>query len=349
MQGAPRKSLFGKLMWHLLRINTSTTIKAYRGFANNNSIVLYGHVLKISPVTRRHFRKNFLINLLALIRLFIVKPVPRALLCVEFAAKTYYTNSEDDGFFRFEIPLPAPLQPGWHYATIQLIRTPNKRTVVAEAPFFSPFLTQYGFISDIDDTFLISHSATIAKRLYVLFTKNAWSRKPFTGVVNHYQWLSSLGTDAASLNPFFYVSSSEWNLYDYILEFASKNKLPSGVYLLNQMKTFSQLLNTGKNKHKTKFFRITRILEAFPNLEFVLLGDDTQEDPAIYAAVVKHFPNRIKAVYIRQLKDEATAVAEQSIQEIRERNVEASYFRHSDDALQHSAEIFNKEVRANQT
>lgn len=338
--GNNEQPLFARMMWRLLRINTSTTIKTYRGFANSTSVILYGHVFKISPVTRKHFRKSFLINLFALIRLFIVKPVPRAFLKVTFHSKEYFTHSEDDGFFRFEIPLRTPLKPGWHSATITLIRSTGKRLVTAEAPFFSPYLTQYGFISDIDDTFLISHSSTIAKRLFVLFTKNAWSRKPFNGVVKHYQWLAQSGKDNRNGNPFFYVSSSEWNLYDYILEFSAKNELPSGVYLLNQIKTFSQLLKTGKNKHKTKFFRITRILESFPNLQFILLGDDTQEDPSIYAAVVLHFPNRIRAVYIRQVEEEKAEAAVKKLQEISSRNVEVCYFADSAIALQHSSQLF---------
>ena len=120
---------------------------------------------------------------------------------------------------------------------------------------YIPYNTQYGFISDIDDTFLISHSSNLRKRLFVLFTQNARTRKPFVGVVNHYQLLANSNTTPDAPNPFFFVSSSEWNLYDYILEFTIVNEIPKGIFLLNQLKRFNQLLKTGQNNHQAKFTR----------------------------------------------------------------------------------------------
>ena len=51
-------------------------------------------------------------------------------------------------------------------------------------------------------------------------------------MVKHYQALAHAGTVPHEPNPFFYVSSSEWNLYDYIREFAKKNEMPKGIYLV---------------------------------------------------------------------------------------------------------------------
>jgi phosphatidate phosphatase APP1 len=85
-----------------------------------------------------------------------------------------------------------------------------------------PYVNQFAFISDIDDTFLISHSGNLRKRLFVLLTENARSRKPFEGVVNHYNLLSLAGALEKTNNAFFYVSSSEWNLYEYIREFSKQ-------------------------------------------------------------------------------------------------------------------------------
>jgi phosphatidate phosphatase APP1 len=59
-------------------------------------------------------------------------------------------------------------------------------------------------------------------------------------VVNHYQLLATSGQITNNSNPFFYVSGSEWNLYDFIVEFFRINNLPKGVFLLNQLKAFSQ-------------------------------------------------------------------------------------------------------------
>ncbi len=147
------------------------------------------------------------------------------------------------------------------------------------------------------------------------------------------------GAPDKTSNPFFFVSSSEWNLYDYISEFSELNKLPKGVYLLNQLKLFSQVIKTGQNNHKTKFMRISRIMEAYPGQRVVLLGDDSQEDPVIYAAITNHFKNQVHAVYIRKTVKNPKVNVEERIKEMEANGALCSYFSHSSEAVIHSKQI----------
>jgi phosphatidate phosphatase APP1 len=256
----------------------------------------------------------------------------------------HHTQSEKDGFFRFEIPLHQPVKPGWHEVQVFLLRRKADTTKAqGKGTVYVPHINQYTFISDIDDTFLISHSSNLRKRIFVMLTENAHSRQPFEGVVKHYQLLSKAGLTEEEMqyesNPFFFVSSSEWNLYDYIREFCIKYELPRGVYLLNQLKTFSQVWKTGQNNHSTKFMRIVRILEAFPKQKFILLGDDTQEDPTIYASVVEHFPDKILAVYLRKVRKTTKPTVLPAIEKMKAAGVLCCYFAESSEAISHSATI----------
>jgi phosphatidate phosphatase APP1 len=179
----------------------------------------------------------------------------------------------------------------------------------------------------------------MGKRLKVLFTQNARSRRPFEGVVQHYQLLALGNTTPDAPNPFFYVSSSEWNLYDYILEFTTVNGLPRGVFLLNVLKQFKEIFKTGQNNHHTKFTRIVRIMEAYPKQRFVLLGDSSQQDPYIYASIVKHFPKRIQAVYIRDVFAKSKQKVTEVLQQIETAGVPCCFFQHSSEAILHSRKI----------
>ena len=217
--------------------------------------------------------------------------------------------------------------------------TPETILAEGEGKVLIPYPTRFICISDIDDTFLISHSATIAKRLLVLLTENAHSRRPFEGVVAHYQLLANADEGLPMHNPFFYVSSSEWNLYDYILEFSKKNGLPKGVYRLSKLKRLSEVLKTGKGKHHTKFDRIVEIIETYPTRQFVLLGDDSQQDPIIYEAVVQQYPQQIRSVYIRQVHAEHKTRTEHLAAKIEAMGVACCYFAHSADARRHSVAI----------
>ncbi|MDB5241682.1 MAG: hypothetical protein JWP57_2307 [Spirosoma sp.] len=322
-----------------LKLTDKPTVKVYRGFGNAQELTIHGSVLRRSALPRNKNRDYAWINLLAVIRLFMVRPYAKAHVRVSFGEQTVYTKAAEDGYFRVTLPLPEPLPPGWHPVRAELLAdVDTTETVLAEgsSQVLVPHPTQIACISDIDDTFLVSHSATILKRLQVLLTENAHSRQPFEGVVAHYQLLAEANSGPNRTNAFFYVSSSEWNLYDYILDFSTVNGLPDGVYLLSQLKRFKDLLKTGQNKHTTKFNRIVRIIEAFPQQQFILLGDDTQEDPTIYASVVEHFPGQIQCVYIRQVYRKNQPETRATLNRIEAAGVLCCYFAHSADARQHS-------------
>ena len=58
--------------------------------------------------------------------------------------------------------------------------------------------------------------------------------------------------------------------------------------------------SAGHMGHKYK--EISNILLTYPHLDFVLIGDSGQEDPAIYRKIVSNFPGRILAIYIRDVQ-----------------------------------------------
>ena len=263
----------------------------------------------------------------------MVKPRPGVTVQFRWNDVLHTAIAAKDGFFRFEWQPGQLLVPGEYEVTVSLVANP---WIQATSKIIIPHVNRFAFISDIDDTFLISHSGKLHKRLFVLLTQNAHSRNSFESVVKHYQLLASAGAKAETSNPFFYVSSSEWNLYDYIRDFSAKEGMPAGVYLLNQLKQFSQVFKTGQNNHKTKFMRIARVLEAYPEQRFVLLGDDSQEDPNIYTSVHEHFRGQVFCIYIRcvgKLKkpfvDEMLLLA----------GMPYCYFMHSEEAIAHSAAV----------
>lgn len=336
-------SLFKRIkhkIFFWLRLNNHPVVKVYNGYGNADKILVIGHVLKLSPMPRKTFRQNWIANFFSIIRLFMVVPFSNAKILIKWGSETFETHTEKDGFFKFEICPKIDVEPGWHNVSAHLKEEywlPDK--ILGHGNIYIPFASQHAFISDIDDTFLISHSAKIRRRLYVLFTKNERTRKLFEGVIHHYQQMASSGQKGDNTNPFFYVSSSEWNLYDFIVEFARFNKLPKGVFLLGQMKRIKDFWKSGQNNHATKFMRIVRIIEAYPHLKFILLGDDSQQDPDIYSSIVSHFPEKIVAVYMRCVHSPNYERVKPIIDNIQMQGVECCYFKHSAEAMIHSKMI----------
>jgi len=338
VQNSISKRSFRDKLLHLLGLTNKPFIRVYHGYGHAGQLNLHGHVLRSGPLPRKKYSKSVVRNTLALLRLFLVKPYANVTVQMTWMGQIYSACTDTDGFFSIGWKDETFTKKGWYEVEVSALI--NGELIATEkGGVYIPFETQYGFISDIDDTFLISHSANLRKRLFVLFTENARSRKPFEGVVKHYQLLAQSHTTADAPNPFFYISSSEWNLYDYILEFTRINKIPEGVFLLNQLKLFRQLLKTGHNNHETKFARIVRILEHYPKQRFVLLGDSSQQDPYIYQAIVKHFPDQIYAVYIRDIYETNRIKVAEVLQSIESNGIPCCFFKHSLDAAKHSQKI----------
>nr|WP_246351064.1 App1 family protein [Deinobacterium chartae] len=130
--------------------------------------------------------------------------------------------------------------------------------------------------------------------LRLVLLHNAYTRLPFEGVASFYAALER-GTGEAP-NPIFYVSSSPWNLYDLLEDFLEHQGIPAGPLLLKDWSLWNLKAHTG---HKLGYIR--RLLEAYPRLPFVLIGDSGERDPEIYLEAVRKHPGRFRAVYIRDV------------------------------------------------
>lgn len=314
-------------------------VKVYHGYGHTHNLVLYGHVFQNKAVVQKQYTTRVLTNIIHLLRLFFVKPMPRVKLRLYWQDTFFETVTEDDGFFKFEWQSPTEVAAGWH--PVKVAHIDEKGVVVAtgEGKVYVPHSTQYVFISDIDDTVMVSYSATKFRRLRELLIRNPRTRQQFAKVSDWYLQLTNAHTDAATPNPFFYVSSSEWNLYDYLLEFFRFNKLPEGIFLLNQVKKWYQLLNTGKTKHAGKLLRIARILDVFPKQQFVLIGDNSQHDPDIYTAIAAKYPQKIFAIYIRNVRPEKEVLTRQTLATAEAAGVHSFLFTGSEEATAHGQSI----------
>lgn len=314
----------------------NATVKVYHGYGHTHDLVAYGHVFKNKTVYRNNYATNVLQNIIHLLRLFFVKPLPHAKVQLTWGNQVLYSTTEDDGFFKFEWKSDFEVTAGWHTVEVLFLNEDGDIAAAGQGKIFVPHSTQFAFISDIDDTVLMSYSATVVKRLRTLFTKNPHTRKAFADVVKHYELLAEAHTTSTVPNPFFYVSSSEWNLYDDLNEFFKHNGFPKGAFLLNQVKKWFQFFKTGKTKHGGKLLRVVRILNAFPKQQFILLGDNSQSDPSIYASIVEKYPGKIFAIYIRNIHRKNEAATKEILSGAERSGVLTCFFKTNKEAILHS-------------
>jgi len=323
-----------------LGLHMNIQIVTYMTYANSKELYIRGRVL-LNKNIEISDRDTIWKNLHNTYKRLNSVEIAGAKLKVKFSDTEHEFFSDEDGYFEFPLQLsnPLPAEELWHHPLIELLDASFgfHPPVHARAEVMTPPSTaKFGIISDIDDTVLTTHAQSLLKSTYMTFMHNAYSRLPFEGVSAFYEALQK-GVSGAEENPIFYVSSSPWNLYDLLVDFLELNKIPKGpLFLKDYGFTHNKLFTESHGIHKPKMIR--NILNAYPHLNFILIGDSGQHDPEIYAEIIKEFPGRILASYIRDVSvDERDIEVEKIAEGVMQHKVEMVLAENSYSAAKHAA------------
>jgi len=158
----------------------------------------------------------------------------------------------------------------------------------------------YGWavISDVDDT--IKRTLT-SSALGVLKTTFVDEPVPIEGMPELYQHI----IEKFQNPPFWYLSASPYNLYQFIRKFRDDFKFPPGQLILRDaswMSLAGLLASVTQGTQAYKVGRMKKIHSWFPKRSYICVGDSTQSDPEAYSEIYEKFPGWIKAIYIRRVK-----------------------------------------------
>ncbi len=258
-------------------------ILPYLGYGTPQKLTVRGRVLEDEGFTMAADADSRWRNLVRFWKRLESDEVPGARVRARCGRAGAEALTDGEGYFRLELATRA--KAGWNAVEVELAEDPR---VKAKAGVLVPSMkARFGVISDIDDTIVASNVTHKLRMIFTVALSNARTRKPFAGVAAFYRALH------AQLNPVFYVSKSPWNLYAPLIEYLEIQGLPLGPLLLRDFGWRAE------KEHKEK--SIEDILRTYPKLQFVLIGDSGEKDPAIYAGVVRRHPKRIRAIYIRSV------------------------------------------------
>lgn len=155
----------------------------------------------------------------------------------------------------------------------------------------------YLVISDIDDTIKDSsvlNTKTLLRNTF-LYEPKVTKSMP--------ELFKQLQNDLES-TLFAYVSSSPIQLLPTLDLFIEQN-YPQGLIKLRQSTAWNQVLASKEESMAHKKSSITQLLNAYPNKKLILLGDSGENDPEIYLDILQNYSDRIDAIYIRDVTNEA--------------------------------------------
>lgn len=272
----------------LRRLGRQATLETYIGFGNTHHVRLFARALlrrqsdTFEP-RRRRWRK------LRGWRRFVTAEVPDLPVVASCAGYTFDLVTDADGYLNVHLQLP--LEPGWHDVTLTL---PNGRSSIAPILIIDPG-TKVGIVSDIDDTIIVTQLPRPLLAGWNAFVRPEMARKPVPGMSEFYRRLRERYDGA----PVIYVSTGAWNIAPAIEAFIDRNELPEGPALLTDWGP----TNTGwfRSGITHKRDSLAGLRQMFPDTSWILIGDDGQHDPAIYAAFAAHHPQQTLAIGIRKL------------------------------------------------
>jgi phosphatidate phosphatase APP1 len=285
-------------------------IHAYPGFGTPGRLTVHGRVLDDEGLSPARPGASVWSNLRDAWRRFETDERPGVRVRAEFQGTVAEATTDAEGFFQIDLypAHPPPAERTWHDVALTAFdpRTGRPAAATIARVLVPGPRARAAVISDVDDTIIETGATAPVRAARAVLLGNAYTRLPFPGVAAFYRALH-VGADGQEDNPFFYVSSSPWNLYDVLLEILDHHALPAGALLLRDWGTRRETLPIGHRAHKLTVIR--RIAERYPALPLRLVGDSGQEDPEIYREVVGLFPGRVQAIYIRNVSPGTERVA----------------------------------------
>jgi phosphatidate phosphatase APP1 len=230
-------------------------------------------------------------------RSFASVPVGFAQVRVTIGDATHEVVADRGGVIDTDIP--ARLEPGWQTLSMSVEGGEPVETRV----FIVGSDVRFGVVSDVDDTVMVTALPRPLLAAWNSFVVNEHARQPVPGMA---VLMERLVRDAPGM-PVIYLSTGAWNVAPTLIRFLRRHLFPSGSILLTDWgPTHDRWFRSGK-AHKLSNLR--RLAVEFPDVKWLLIGDDGQHDDEIYTTFARESPGNVAAVAIRRLSPAEAVLA----------------------------------------
>lgn len=260
------------------------TVSAFPGYGSQEWVRVLGRVLIVPPTRQRGDDTS-----VRGWRSFAAVPVGYAQVAVKIEGVTHEVVVDRGGVL--DVVLPARLEPGWQTFTMTVENSDPIETQI----FIVADDVRFGVISDVDDTVMVTALPRPFVAAWNSFVVDEHARQPVPGMAVLLERL----THNQSSAPVIYLSTGAWNVAPTLQRFLQRHLFPSGSLLLTDWgPTHDRWFRSGRD-HKEENLR--RLAREFPDIKWILLGDDGQHDDDLYTEFTSEFPDHVSAVGIRRL------------------------------------------------
>jgi phosphatidate phosphatase APP1 len=230
-------------------------------------------------------------------RSFATLPAKHTPVLVEAGGRRHEATTDRSGFV--DVVVDADLAPGWGSVRLRCDGVP---AVDAPVRIVDPSV-RFAVLSDIDDTVMVTALPRPLLAAWNTFVLDEHARMAVPGMAVLYERLVNAHPGA----PVFYLSTGAWNVAPTLTRFLGRHLYPAGPLLLTDWgPTADRWFRSG---HEHKRATLARLAKEFPEVRWLLIGDDGQHDQEIYAEFAANHPDNVAAVAIRRLSPTQAVLA----------------------------------------
>lgn len=272
----------------------SATVVPFAGYGSEEWIRVLGRVLIVRP--RRHTPEGELQSVRGW-RSFLGIPVSFSEVTITIGTESFQVVTDSGGVI--DTVVPARLAPGWQQITMSVEDQP----AVEASVFIVANDVTFGVLSDVDDTVMVTALPRPLVAAWNSFVIDEHARLPVPGMAVLLERLVRENPGS----PMLYLSTGAWNIAPTLSRFMSRHLFPRGSMLLTDWgPTHNRFFRSGQ-QHKRD--NLERLAKEFPQVRWLLIGDDGQHDDAIYTEFAKAHPQNVAAVAIRRLSPTEAVLA----------------------------------------
>jgi phosphatidate phosphatase APP1 len=269
------------------------TVAAFPGYGGADWVRVVGRVLIVPPVRTTGGEYAGVRGW----RSFASVPVGFAKVEVIIEGTTHHVVADRGGVI--DAVLPATLPAGWQPITMSVEQGDAVETrVFVVAPD-----VRFGVVSDIDDTVMVTALPRPLIAAWNSFVLDEHARQPVPGMAVLLERITRENPGS----PVIYLSTGAWNVAPTLIRFLRRHVFPPGALLLTDWgPTHDRWFRSGKD-HKAQ--NLERLAREFPDMKWLLIGDDGQHDDELYTRFTSEFPGNVAAVAIRRLSPTQAVLA----------------------------------------
>ena len=270
------------------------TVIGFRGFGSTSTVRILARLLYVHPdPSTRKVRK-----VVRGWRAFTSVPVAHHKVKISIGDRSFTVTSDRGGVI--DVELDVSLTPGWH--DFEMLATEDGGWTHTEVLVVDP-QARVGIVSDIDDTVMVTYLPRLFLAAWNTFVLDENARRPVPGMPVLLNKIAANYSDA----PTVYLSTGPWNVAPTLERFLSRHMYPKGPLLLTDWGATPERAFRSGREHKSS--SLERLARDFPDIKWVLVGDDGQHDETIYGNFARDFPHHVLAVAIRRLSTPEAVLA----------------------------------------